>query len=201
MNKWGVVAFLSGLFLHAQSGFEPAVYTDRYGDLPYRILLPENSSTEQKYPLIVVLHGAGERGKDNRSQLKHGSNLFLQQEHRTKYPAIVVFPQCPKEHYWATILERSGPGKFIYAAKPRKNPLQKQLIGLIKKIKKTHAVDTNKIYVGGGCPWGAWALLNWCINVRGCLLRPLPFVEGRTPRSPKNCDGPLGESITGKPTK
>ena len=149
MNKWGVVALLSGLFLQAQSGFEPAVYTDRYGDLPYRILLPENSSTEQKYPLIVVLHGAGERGKDNRSQLKHGSDLFLQPEHRTKYPAIVVFPQCPKEHYWATILERSGPEKFVYAAKPRKSPLQKQLIGLIKKIKKTHAVDPNKIYVGG----------------------------------------------------
>ncbi len=41
--------------------------------LPYRILLPLNYDASKKYPLILVLHGAGERGNDNEAQLVHGS--------------------------------------------------------------------------------------------------------------------------------
>lgn len=60
-------------------------------NLPYRILYPENYDRNKKYPLILVLHGAGERGNDNEKQLIHGSKLFLTPANRTNYPAIVVF--------------------------------------------------------------------------------------------------------------
>src|SRR5687768_17941038 len=71
--------------------------------LPYRILYPENYDKNKKYPLVLFLHGAGERGKDNEKQLVHGSRLFLRDDIRKNFPAIVVFPQCPEESFWGAV--------------------------------------------------------------------------------------------------
>jgi len=68
--------------------------------LPYRILYPANYDKTKKYPLLLLLHGAGERGKDNEKQLAWGSKLFITEENRKNFPAIVVFPQCPEESFW-----------------------------------------------------------------------------------------------------
>ena len=56
--------------------------------LPYRILYPENYDKNKKYPLLLLLHGAGERGKDNEKQLTHGSKLFITAENRKNFPAL-----------------------------------------------------------------------------------------------------------------
>ena len=72
--------------------------------LPYRILLPEGYDSTVKYPVIFFLHGAGERGNDNQKQLVHGGKLFLKEEVRTNYKAIIVFPQCPTNNYWGNLL-------------------------------------------------------------------------------------------------
>ncbi len=63
--------------------------------LPYRILLPEGYDSTVKYPVIFFLHGAGERGNDNQKQLVHGGKLFLKEDVRANYKAIVVFPPMP----------------------------------------------------------------------------------------------------------
>ncbi len=121
------------------------------GTLPYRMLLPKDYDPSVKYPLILVLHGAGERGNDNESQLVHGSSLFLKEEIRSKYPAIVVFPQCAKNSYWAKIkVEGEIPNrKFIYYedAEPTEDLVLVE--GLLKHLKKTYKLNKKKIYVGG----------------------------------------------------
>ena len=83
--------------------YETKQYISQNDTLPYRILLPENYNPNKSYPLVVFLHGAGERGNDNELQLIHGSFLFKSKEFRQKHPAIVVFPQCPKNSYWASV--------------------------------------------------------------------------------------------------
>mgnify|MGYP003292324806 CR=1 FL=1 len=45
--------------------------------LLYRYLTPENPAKGKKYPLVIFLHGSGERGSDNQAQLFHGSGQFL----------------------------------------------------------------------------------------------------------------------------
>jgi predicted peptidase len=77
--------------------------------LPYRILLPLNYDATKKYPLICVLHGAGERGNDNEAQLVHGAGLFLKDSIRQNYPAIVVFPQCPSKSFWPILFSNRIP--------------------------------------------------------------------------------------------
>ena len=48
------------------STFEKREYTSPDGSvLPYRILFPDQYDKSKKYPLVLVLHGAGERGSDN----------------------------------------------------------------------------------------------------------------------------------------
>ncbi len=117
--------------------------------LPYRWLQPINYDSTKQYPLVLVLHGAGERGDDNQSQLVHGSNVFLDSINRVKYPAFVLFPQCPAEKYWATVLARDGGNKFVYSAKPDSNETLDSLELLLRDFLAQHSIVNEKIYVGG----------------------------------------------------
>ncbi|MEK7255913.1 MAG: carboxylesterase family protein, partial [Bacteroidota bacterium] len=80
--------------------YKKATLTSGENSLGYRILYPENYDRSKKYPVVLVLHGGGERGEDNEKQLVHGAWLFLKKENRVKFPAIVVFPQCPTNSNW-----------------------------------------------------------------------------------------------------
>jgi len=66
----------------------------------YEVYLPENWSKKQKWPVILFLHGAGERANDGMFQTQVGIGRGIR-EHRDRFPAIVVLPQCRKEHWWA----------------------------------------------------------------------------------------------------
>jgi predicted peptidase len=119
--------------------------------LPYRILYPENYDKNKKYPLLLLLHGAGERGKDNEKQLTWGSKLFITAESRKNFPAIVVFPQCPEESFWAvTKIDRTTtPFKieFDYTAEPNW-PLA-AANALVKKLSNEEGVDKSRVYISG----------------------------------------------------
>src|SRR5918993_3721904 len=103
------VLILIGLMAVITSGAqENAVYqrktfTVDSSVLQYRILYPENYTPLVRYPVVLLLHGAGERGNNNESQLKHGGKLFTDPENRKNFPAIVVVPQCPFTDFWARI--------------------------------------------------------------------------------------------------
>lgn len=129
--------------------FEKNLFENNSGSLPYQILLPKDYDESKEYPLLFFLHGAGERGNDNELQLTHGSRLFLQKEIQEQFPAIVVFPQCPKDSYWATIVSRAVPLKFEYSENPTKNKTLDLVEGLFEELVSNYEVDENRIYVGG----------------------------------------------------
>src|SRR5271166_3523287 len=88
------------------SSFEKRTYTDASGKkLLYRLLRPEgyDPSSKTAYPLVLFLHGAGERGDDNEAQLLHGVTEFAKPEMRKKHPCFVIAPQCPKGTSWAKV--------------------------------------------------------------------------------------------------
>lgn len=119
--------------------------------LPYRILFPENYDKTKKYPLLLFLHGAGERGKDNEKQLVHGATLFIKPENRKAFPAIIVLPQCPEDSYWPTakVDRTTQPVKiqFDYSAEPNWPLVAANQ--LVRKIISEEAVDKSKVYVTG----------------------------------------------------
>ena len=64
--------------LSAQETYQKETFISSRGDtLQYRLLQPENMKKSEKYPLVLFLHGAGERGNDNERQLTHGGQMFL----------------------------------------------------------------------------------------------------------------------------
>ena len=83
--------------------FEARTFTGPEGALPYRLLKPQDYDAKQKYPLVLFMHGAGERGTDNAAQLKHGAGAFAKPEARGKFPCFVVAPQCPPNLKWVDI--------------------------------------------------------------------------------------------------
>lgn len=134
--------------------FDKLVFNDNNNPLPYRLLKPVNPGVKEKFPLVIFLHGAGERGNDNEAQLKHITDLFLDLRNRGKYPCYVLAPQCPKDLWWAEYRGKTG-----IAPEPTK-PMA-MVINLIEKILEEYPVDPSRIYVTGVSMggFGTWDLL------------------------------------------
>ncbi len=120
--------------------------------LPYRLLLPENFDASKKYPLVLFLHGSGERGRDNEKQLTHGAKLFLQAANQKNFPAIVVFPQCSERSFWSNTQflfndknERSL--YFVNGGEPS-TPM-KMLISLVNNLFVQYKIKKDQVYAGG----------------------------------------------------
>ena len=105
MKHWITFLFLltAGIMGHAQTNDYQAevLHTKQGMTLPYRYLAPQSMKTNKQYPLVIFLHGIGERGNDNKRQLIHCGQAFLNPYYRDQYPAHVLFPQCPAEEYWS----------------------------------------------------------------------------------------------------
>ncbi|MFN2458154.1 MAG: prolyl oligopeptidase family serine peptidase [Chitinophagaceae bacterium] len=132
--------------------YEKHLYVNGSDTMPYRLLLPDNYNSSKKYSLILFLHGAGERGNDNEKQLVHGAKLFLREEVRKSYPAIVVFPQCGEDSYWSNVkINRnvSASHKFIFQERGEPTIAMVLVQQLLEKIIADYSVQKDQIYVGG----------------------------------------------------
>lgn len=155
-----LLIMMAGVFLIAPlsiiaqdqiSEFEYKIFTKGEDSLNYRILYPKDFSAEKNYPLVLFLHGAGERGSDNESQLVHGADLFLKEENRQNFPAVVIFPQCPKDDYWANVdIDRSDfPLEFDFQYEKGPTEAMKMVMGLLDSISGKSFIDQNRVYLGG----------------------------------------------------
>lgn len=145
------ISFLPGT-AQDLSQFKKETYVSTAGlQLPYRILFPENYDKTKKYPVVLFLHGAGERGTDNEKQLVHGSKLFIDPANRKAHPAIIIFPQCPEEGYWSSVDVNRNTSPFTLEfdyAKPITPALQ-AAIELLQKTIGNEGVDRSRIYIAG----------------------------------------------------
>ncbi|MCQ6959729.1 prolyl oligopeptidase family serine peptidase [Mucilaginibacter aquariorum] len=135
------------------SSFDRGSFIMKTDTLPYRILFPKKFDPQKKYPLIIVLHGAGERGNDNEAQIKYGPKLFLNDTIRQNYPAIVVFPQCPKDDFWPNVkidqnlITRKTIFNFQEGGKP--TCAMNLLLGLVDQMLDKPFISKKQVYIGG----------------------------------------------------
>jgi predicted peptidase len=128
------------------SHFSVNHYVSDKGDtLLYRLLYPD-ADTLRKYPLVIFLHGSGERGNDNEAQLKWGVQNFADDHAMIMHPAIVIAPQCPANIGWSSFTRGKGT-QLILNPTPSK-PME-LLVELIRQSIKNLPVDTNRIYITG----------------------------------------------------
>jgi predicted peptidase len=129
------IALLATLFSFAQTDITGKIKTESLAnhELSYALHRPEN--TKEKKPLIIFLHGSGEKGTDIEKVKVHGPFKYLK---NNDLDAYVLAPQCPENEYWDS--------EVLYQ--------------LILKIQKENAIDSNRIYLTGLSMggWGAWNL-------------------------------------------
>ncbi len=65
----------------------------------YQVFVPENWSPQEEWPVILFLHGAGERGSDGLRQTQQGLPHAIR-ENRSRFPTIVAIPQCQADYWW-----------------------------------------------------------------------------------------------------
>lgn len=105
----------------------------------YLIYLPEEYEERESWPLLLFLHGSGERGDDLERVKVHGPPKLIGQG--KNFPFIVVSPQCPKNYRWQAA----------------------ELATLLDQIEEDHNVDSDRVYVTGLSMggFGTWALASF----------------------------------------
>lgn len=128
--------------------FKREVYTSPGGrQLPYQLMEPRGYKPRagKRYPLVVFLHGSGERGSDNASHMRNGVYAFCEKENREKHPCFLIAPQCPSDSRWSGAnIERSG----IFNTDPTE--AGKLALELIEKtIRENPDIDPDRVYITG----------------------------------------------------
>lgn len=95
--------------------------------LNYLLYLPRDYDPANRFPLILFLHGSGERGNDLEKIKRFGIPRIV--EHRGDFPFIVVSPQCPADSDWGVLID--------------------DLIALLDHIAINFAVDRTRVYLTG----------------------------------------------------
>ena len=101
--------------------------SDTHFQFRYLQYLPNDYDERKKYPLVLFLHGAGERGDDLEPVAKHGFMKHIKEG--KEYPFICIAPQCPFEKYWGCFTE--------------------SLLAFLDDICKTLSVDLDRVYLTG----------------------------------------------------
>lgn len=134
----------------------------------YLLYLPKDySENNESYPLVLFLHGAGERGNDLEKVKVHGLPRLINEG--KEFPFIVVSPQCPEEVFWSTDV----------------------LSALLDEIEANYRVDKNRIYVTGLSMGGngTWSLAlaqpnrfaaiapvcGWSVPSVACTIKHIPI--------------------------
>ncbi|MDX2248717.1 MAG: prolyl oligopeptidase family serine peptidase [Bacteroidia bacterium] len=155
-----VIFFLGGYsFAQDASEYEPLVYHSSKGDsLLYRFHIPDGAQNASKrYPLVIFLHGSGERGNDNSTQLVHVAKRFVTDEFMARYPAFVIVPQCPADQQWANY-SRESEAKHADKEPTRQLEL---VMELMDEVLKKYPVERRRVYIGGLSMggYGVWSAL------------------------------------------
>jgi predicted peptidase len=140
------------------------LYASRTVDVPalaggvysYRLMEPAGGQPGERFPLIVYLHGAGERGSDNEEQLRYLPTWMAAEEARAKHPCYLLAPQCRANTYWVETpraVDRSMP-----RAEP--GPMMQAVLAAIADVVANVPVDENRLYLTGLSMggYGSWDL-------------------------------------------
>ena len=141
-----VCVMAAGLAQAQPSRFSREKYIENSDTLYYRMLFPD-ATKQRKYPLVIFLHGSGERGNDNDAQLKWGVMNFATDQNMLEHPAVVIAPQCPERQTWSSVTPDKDRKRMTLNAEP--SVPMRLLIGLIRQLETKMPIDTNRIYITG----------------------------------------------------
>lgn len=116
--------------------------------MPYRLFVPTGYNANTSYPLVLFLHGAGERGTDNNSHLEssRGAKLWAETANQASYPCFVLAPQCPSDKQWVNTNWSSG--SYSINNVPMSTEL-KMVKDIIEKLQIEYNIDASRLFITG----------------------------------------------------
>ena len=165
MTAWQTLLVLLCVLMQPFTGqtqtyqlFSKEVYINGVDTLRYRLLAPAINSEKEKVPVLVFLHGMGERGRENSRQLLHVMPEFARTAVRQKYPCYVIAPQCSPDNYW-TSGERMNDGDIAWVSRPDRP--QEMVMEVLDQILEHPSADADRVYLIGLSMGGAgtWDML------------------------------------------
>jgi predicted peptidase len=122
----------------------------------YRLLAPARIEPSRRYPLVLFLHGAGERGSDNRAQIRYLPTWMTEPERRQRFACFLIAPQCREDRLWV-----ETPRAFDRAA-PRQapGPQMQVVINILEEVIREFPIDPQRLYLTGMSMggYGSWDL-------------------------------------------
>lgn len=142
----------------------------------YRWSAPDKTEPGKNYPLVLFLHGAGERGTDNKAQLKHGVIPIIEGAKKLGNPLFLIAPQCPADKWWSP----PDSSKTRLSAADQPNALLETILALVVETQRTHPIDPKRIHVTGISMggFGTWDLLGRATDQ---LASAMPICGGGDP--------------------
>ena len=141
------IVLLSCLAQNSTADFIQRVITDEAGEHRYTVFVPENYSADRKWPVILFLHGAGERGSDGQRQLTIGLAPAIKKR-QSSFPFIAVFPQCEdtSDRYLAGWLADS--------------PDAARALRILDQVERDYSIDTSRRILTGWSMggYGTWSI-------------------------------------------
>lgn len=133
---------------------EKRVFQNEDTTIPYRLIMPESYDSAKEYPVLLFLHGAGERGNDNELQFANS----VQNIADCLPQCIIVVPQCPENEQWVDTPWADG--AYSIEEIPESNELI-AVIELLNSLQDELSIDADRIYASGLSMggFGAWDLM------------------------------------------
>jgi predicted peptidase len=143
----------------------------------YRLLKPAKIEEGKTYPLVVFLHGAGERGDDNVAQLKYFPEMMAKAEYREKYPCFIIAPQCREGKSWSGFgRRRNNAGNAASDANEPSDQL-KVVMQILDKTIKENPVDSSRLYLTG-LSMGGYGSWDWATREPDRFASVVPICGG-----------------------
>src|SRR6185295_3512383 len=137
-------------------------------ELRYFLFLPQGHGSaekkDEKWPLMLFLHGAGERGDSLDLVKKHGPPKLVQE--KKEFPFITISPQCPTGKFW--------------------NP--QQMAKLVDHVANTYSADPKRLYVTG-LSMGGFGTWNLLAEYPGKFAAAIPICGGGNPEAAEKMKG------------
>jgi predicted peptidase len=127
-----------------QEAFEKKVAESGAVEVPYRLA----TLGEGRLPLVLFLHGAGERGNDNEAQLRHGMKDLLAWCRENKQSCHILAPQCARGGWWSN-MEGDFRGKEGMILRDQPGEAMAVVLGVIDGLVEAGEVDPDRVYITG----------------------------------------------------
>lgn len=136
------------------NAFTERLFINAHGErMRYLLFVPKDYDKKKKYPLVLWLHGGGSRGDDLKLLLRygdeHGIGYLARPDNQSKYPSLIVAPQCPQNRLWGD------------PDSEQPTPEMKLVLEILDELQTDYSIDTHRLYVlgislGG---YGTWDII------------------------------------------